>query len=56
MDKFSRYEGMVKSSRPNLREIRDKRPVVRELDRGWRLIHSSVKLFLSKPMVPCALH
>ena len=46
------YGGKVKSSRPSLCEIREKRPLSRESDRSWCHRHttSMIKLFWSQPM------
>ena len=43
------YEDKVKSSRPSLREIRDKRPLCRDPDRSWchRHTKSMIKLFVA---------
>ena len=40
------YEGKVKSSRLNLRETQDKRPLGRDPDRNWCHRHTSVKSFM----------
>ena len=42
------HEGKVKSSRPSLHAIRDKRPLDRDPDRSWCHYHttSTIKLFL----------
>ena len=37
----------------NRRETRDKRPLDRESDRSRYHLHTSVKLFWSRPMIPC---
>ena len=46
----------VESSRPNLRETRDKRPLSRDPDRSWCHRHttSMIKLYWSQPMAPWA--
>jgi hypothetical protein len=51
---FNIYKGKVKSSRLayNRREIRDKRPLGRDLDRSWCHLYTSVKLLWSQPMAP----
>ena len=46
------HEGKVKSSRPSLRETRNKRPLGRDPDRNWCHRHTSVKLSWSQPMYP----
>ena len=46
------YKGKVKSSRPSLYKIRDKRPLGRDPDRSWCHRHTSVKFFWSQPMAP----
>ena len=50
--KLPEYEGKVKSSRPSLRETRDKRPLGRDLDGSWCHLHTSVKHFWSQPNDP----
>ena len=50
------YEGKVKSSRPSLRETRDKRPLGRGPDRSWCHSHTSVQLSWSKSMDWKAAH
>ena len=42
---FLNYEGKMKSSRPSLRETRDKWPLVKDPDRSWCHRHISVKNF-----------
>ena len=46
------YEGKVKSSRPCLRETRDKRPLGKDQEKSWCHRHTSVKLSWSQPMDP----
>ena len=50
------YEGKVKSSRPSLRETREKRPLGMESDWSWCHRHttSMITLLLSQPMAPWA--
>ena len=46
------YEAKVKSSRPSLRETRDKRPSGNDPDKSWCHRHISVKLSWSQSMNP----
>ena len=46
------YEGKVKSSRPSLRDTRDKRPLGRDPDRSWCHCYVSAKLSWSQAMHP----
>ena len=50
--KLRHYQGKLKTSRPSLRETRDKRTLGRDPDRSWCHSHTSVKLSWSKLMSP----
>ena len=54
VSRLVRYEGGLKSSRPSLRETRDKRPLDKESNNSWCHRHttSMIKLFWSQPMAP----
>ena len=45
-----KHKENVKSSRPSLRETRDKRSLGRDPDRNWCYDHTSVKLLWSQSM------
>ena len=50
---FTVNEGKVKSSRPSLRETRDKRPLDKDPGRSWCHHHTMIKFSWLQLMAPC---